>query len=214
MTNAFAPEYFAPLAPTTANRLQRICKAAAHQPTEVWRSACRTGVGPRREAGNPSGDSVVKLRFRCGTGHGETTRYSTLLTSAHADEFAAPGLPRRSSGCTQPSDSTGRESGPWCARLRLDWDAHPENHPRNPSAGTRQIDPDQLQDGSARATDSGHRRDVQQVEEVRAAQGVELICVDLCRHEIRIDDAFLMPDVEATMLKPDALPWRTLQKLE
>jgi len=35
-----------------------------------------------------------------------------------------------------------------------------------------------------------------QVEEVLAAQGVELTCVDLCRYEIRIDDAFLMPDVE------------------
>ena len=40
-----------------------------------------------------------------------------------------------------------------------------------------------------------------------AAQGVELICVDPCRHEIRVDDDLLMPDVDATMLKADALPW-------
>ena len=40
-----------------------------------------------------------------------------------------------------------------------------------------------------------------------AAQGVELICVDPCRHEIRVDDDLLMPDVDASMLKADSLPW-------
>jgi len=49
---------------------------------------------------------------------------------------------------------------------------------------------------------------------VLAAQGVELICVDPCRHEIRVDDDLLMPDVDATMLKADPLPWWSLQKLE
>jgi hypothetical protein len=44
-----------------------------------------------------------------------------------------------------------------------------------------------------------------QVEEVLAAQGVELICVD---------GAFVMPDINTTMVKADTLPWWSLQKLE
>jgi len=103
-------------APTTADRLQHLCTAAAHRPTEVWRSVCRTGVGPRSEGGNRLGDSGVNRWFRRGAGQGETTRYSTSITSDDADILAAPAAPLGSPGCAQPGGSTGCESGARCAR--------------------------------------------------------------------------------------------------
>ena len=105
-TNTFAPEDSVPLAPTTEDRLQHLCTAAAPRPTGVWRSACRTVVGSRREGGHPLGNSAVKWRFGCGARQGETTRYSTSITSADADILAAPAAARGAPGC---------ESGTRCA---------------------------------------------------------------------------------------------------
>ncbi len=110
-TITFAPEDSVPLASTTADRLQYLCARAAHRSTEAGRSVCRTGVGSRCEACSPLGDSVAKWGFRRGARQGETTRYSTSITSADADIPAGPGVPLRSRGCARSGGSTGCESG-------------------------------------------------------------------------------------------------------
>ena len=53
-----------------------------------------------------------------------------------------------------------------------------------------------------------------QLEEVLAAQGVELIRVDLAGYEIHIDGFFVMIDVDLALIDPDGLPYTFLQRLE
>ena len=53
-----------------------------------------------------------------------------------------------------------------------------------------------------------------QLEEVFAAQGVELIRVDLAGYEIHIDGFFVMIDVDLALIDPDGLPYTFLQRLE
>ena len=53
-----------------------------------------------------------------------------------------------------------------------------------------------------------------QLEEVLAAQGVELIRVDLAGYEIHIDGFFVMIDVDLALIGPEGLPYTFLQRLE
>jgi N-dimethylarginine dimethylaminohydrolase len=53
-----------------------------------------------------------------------------------------------------------------------------------------------------------------QLEEVLAAQGVELIRVDLAGYDIHIDGAFVMIDADLALIDPEGLPYTFLQRLE
>ncbi len=63
---------------------------------------------------------------------------------------------------------------------------------------------------SIRVNEEGAR----QLEEVLAAQGVELIRVDMAGYDIHIDGAFVMIDVDLALVDPERLPYAFLKRLE
>ncbi len=63
---------------------------------------------------------------------------------------------------------------------------------------------------SIRVNEEGAR----QLEEVLAAQGVELIRVDLVGYDIHIDGAFVMIDVDLALVDTERLPYAFLQRLK
>ena len=63
---------------------------------------------------------------------------------------------------------------------------------------------------SIRINDEG----IQQIAEVLARQGVELIPVNLCGYDIHIDGALVMIDVDLALIDPTRLPYEFLEKLK
>jgi N-dimethylarginine dimethylaminohydrolase len=63
---------------------------------------------------------------------------------------------------------------------------------------------------SIRVNEEGAR----QLEEVLAAQGVELIRVDMAGYDIHIDGAFVMIDADLALVDPERLPYRFLERLK
>ncbi len=63
---------------------------------------------------------------------------------------------------------------------------------------------------SIRVNEEGAR----QLEEVLAAQGVELIRVDMAGYDIHIDGAFVMIDVDLALVDPERLPYPFLERLK
>ncbi len=63
---------------------------------------------------------------------------------------------------------------------------------------------------SIRVNEEGAR----QLEEVLAAQGVELIRVDMAGSDIHIDGAFVMIDADLALVDPERLPYRFLERLK
>jgi N-dimethylarginine dimethylaminohydrolase len=63
---------------------------------------------------------------------------------------------------------------------------------------------------SIRVNEDGAR----QLEEVLAAQGVELIRVDMAGYDIHIDGAFVMIDADLALIDPERLPYAFLERLK
>ena len=116
MTSTFAPENFRPFrthhGTSAAAPLHGGCTSTDRAMALGLQNRCRIAARERSPFGRFGGEIVVPAWAR----QGETTRYSTLITSADADILAAPAAALRSPGCSYPDCSTGWKSGARWAR--------------------------------------------------------------------------------------------------